>query len=397
MNIRQYFYIYIYGFILMLASGMVLPIFPLFSKTLTESYFLIGLVSSVFWIARLIFEVPAGHIADVISKRVLMLLGISISGLSLCSTALAADIFQIMALRPINAIGSVLFFLSSLSYIAESAPEEIRGKCISILQAVEFGTLSVAAPLGGYLASLVGYRATFFLNGLILLLGSLILIFIPFKEISPSKDGINTSHFSKDMYKGFLRMLYKKEVFIANIAILSIQFPESLAMLMVPLYAREVMKLGEAQIGLIMAPRGLGVAIGTLIGGVLFDKYPKAYSLTYFFAFALVDFSIGSFILAENPLSLSLLLCLISVAYGIAYSITPSVVAFSLKGKSSLGVAMGVWRTFFDLGGTVSPSILSSIAEVMGLRYPFFMMLYLACIICVLMVLSFSYEKFIAK
>lgn len=371
----EYICLCILGFVLMLIQGMQLPLMSPFARTLTDSLMLIGLVSTAFWAFRMVSEFPIGFLSDRISKIKLVMTGIFISGVTTILTSFVSSIFELFVLRALAAVGSVLFFLASLSYIAEHFPSRRRGKALGILQAIEFTTVSAASSLGGWLGTALGFRLTFMIGGIILLCTLIpTTILKPFSR-QKSIDYQETPTAPSDLHRSqkVSKSLTYECLSIASFSIFIAQFPECLITVLAPLYAMQTLKMNLADVGIMLATRGVGIGIGAVLGGFLFDRfYPRWHPLNYAFAFIAMELAIFLFVGTDVLVILALSVFLVGLSFGLVYSTTPALAAAATK---SLGASMGIWRTFFDLGGMLSPLVVMSIAERESLIAPFHVIL----------------------
>lgn len=356
----------------MLANGMVFPLISLYGKEFTTSVWLIGLCAAVFWITRMFLEVPIGFLSDRTSRHKIIFSGIIISGISFALTAFITDIYQLIGTRALVGVGTVAFFVATLAYVADHFSSETRGKALGILQAIEFSTITIGSSLGGYLAAIFSFRPVFIIAALLQL--SVFTFAITSKILRENgnfvlrKAHANSLGSSQDL----LRILLIKEVAIASFAIFVVQIMDSGLFVIIPLYADEVLEMGLTEIGFMLATRGIGVGVGAVLGGFLFDKlYPRIHLVNYVLAFAIGGIAIFLFTSTNILVLLSSLMFLTGVCFGLVYSTTPALVASSTA-HYSVGTAMGTWRIFYDLGGFISPIILGGIAEFMGMVAPFY-------------------------
>ena len=372
---RNYIAICILGFGLMLANGMVFPLMSRYAEEFTTSVLLVGLSGAVFWITRMFLEVPIGLLSDRTSRPKIIFSGIAISSISFALTAFITDIYQLMVTRALVGVGTVAFFVATLAYVADNFSSETKGKALGILQAVEFSTITIGSSVGGYLAARFSFRPVFVIGALIQLS---IFTFAIFSKIlrdkgSPvSRKGGEYHHSIRSSSQGLFRILLIKEVAIASFAIFVVQIVDGVLFLIVPLYVEDVLGMGLAETGFMMATRGAGVGVGAVLGGFLFDKlHPRMRLINYVLAFAIGGIATFLFTSTNILVLLSLLTFLTGITFGLVYSTTPALVASSTT-RYSVGTAMGTWRIFYDLGGFMSLIILGGIAELMGLAAPFY-------------------------
>jgi len=370
---RDYVGICLLGFGLMFANGLVFPLISRYAEQFTTSMWLIGLCAAVFWITRMILEVPIGFLSDRTSRHKIIFSGIIISGISFAFTGFITDIYQFIGTRALFGVGTVAFFVATLAYVADHFSSETKGKALGILQAIEFSTITIGSALGGYLAYIFGFRPVFIIAAL-LLLG--VFIFAITSKILRENEGFvlrkREGRHLRSSFQDLLRILLIKEVAIASFAIFVVQIVDSVLLLIIPLYVKNILGMGLPEVGIMTATRGAGIGVGAVLGGFLFDKlHPRMRLINYVLAFAIGGIATFLFTSTNILVLLSSLTFLTGVSFGLVYSTTPALVANSTA-HYSVGTAMGAWRIFFDLGGFTSLILLGGIAELMGLIAPFY-------------------------
>ncbi|MGQ9460191.1 MAG: MFS transporter [Candidatus Bathyarchaeaceae archaeon] len=391
---RDYIAICFLGFGLMLANGMIFPIMSLYAKEFTQSELMIGLTGAVFWITRMFLEVPIGFLSDRTPRYRYKIIfsGIIISGISFAFTGFITDIYQLIGTRALFGVGTVAFFVATLAYVADHFSSETKGKALGILQAIEFSTITIGSALGGYLAYVFGFRPVFIIAAL-LLLGIFILAIT--SKILRENEGFDLrekeGRHLRSSFQDLLGILRIKEVAIASFAIFAVMIVDSVLLLIIPLYVKNILGMERLEVGIMTATRGAGIGAGAVLGGFLFDKlHPRMRLINYVLAFAIGGIATFLFTSTNILVLLSSLTFLTGVSFGLVYSTTPALVASSTA-HYSVGTAMGSWRIFYDLGGFTSLILLGGIAELMGLVAPFYVtysFLFLCTILFVLLVFT---------
>lgn len=153
---------------------------PVIAKTWQLSPQMLGIVFSSGLLGMTAGSLLLGPMADHIGRRRMILLAISVLGLSTLATAAAASVTQLMLLRGLTgiAIGALLPSLNTL--VAEYTPDRKRNLAISFMH--------LGYPLGGiaggFLASQIipgtGWQAIFFIGGILtLMMLPLLLLGLP--------------------------------------------------------------------------------------------------------------------------------------------------------------------------------------------------------------------------
>ncbi|MBT5850571.1 MAG: MFS transporter, partial [Acidimicrobiaceae bacterium] len=96
-------------FLVMAGQGVVSPVLPLYAKDFGVSATMVGLTLTVFALARLIVNIPAGLIADRFGRRILLVGGPVITSIGMFGSGQADDIWELLVWRFIAGGGSAFF------------------------------------------------------------------------------------------------------------------------------------------------------------------------------------------------------------------------------------------------------------------------------------------------
>ncbi len=135
------------------------------------------LISYLLTLASLVTAM--GRWADMVGRRPLYTVGflVFIVGSALCGAAISLP--MLIASRVLQATGAALLQANSVAIITATVPASMRGKAIGIQGSAQAVGLSIGPAVGGALIALIGWRAIFYVNvpvGIIgTVLGALIL------------------------------------------------------------------------------------------------------------------------------------------------------------------------------------------------------------------------------
>jgi MFS family permease len=108
----------------------------------------IGLVVGSLGLAGMFMRPLAGLSADRYGRRLLMVIGAGIAGLSLAAHALSDDPYLLLPLRMVNGVGLVLFVTAAFATVADLVPADRRG--------IAFGYLAMMNSLSQVYAPWLG-------------------------------------------------------------------------------------------------------------------------------------------------------------------------------------------------------------------------------------------------
>ncbi|MBR0375377.1 MAG: MFS transporter [Firmicutes bacterium] len=118
---------------------------------------------NAYTIALAVFVVPFGHLADVASRRRLMLWGMAAFSAATLMCALSANITMLIVFRVIQALASALVFSVNIPLLLSVFPASQRGHMLGLSVTSTYTGLALGPVLGGFLNSLFGWRSIFVL------------------------------------------------------------------------------------------------------------------------------------------------------------------------------------------------------------------------------------------
>lgn len=273
---------------------------------LTNSAFLLGLVGAVGSSPMLVFSLFGGVMADRLNKRkVLVVTQTTMTLLAFALAILTATgfvrIWHILILAVLLGIANAFDAPTRQSFVVEMVGREDLLNAIALNSSM-FNAARILGPaIAGVLISLTGVAGCFFINGVsfIPVIIGLLLIRQTVTRPASSEDSV-WQHF----LEGIRYVLSHPTVLalVSLVAIMSV-FGMPYAILM-PIFARNILKVGASGLGILMAATGIGALIGALSlaslgnyphkgrlvlgGGVLFSLFAMCFSLCRVFPLCLV-------------------------------------------------------------------------------------------------------------
>jgi MFS family permease len=233
---------------------------------LSNSVFLLGLVSAFNSLPVLLFSFPAGVLADKLKKRnllfitqsILMILALILAFLS--ETKLVR-VWHVMILAFFTGCANAFDAPIRQSFVVEMVGKEDLMNAIALNSSVFNGARIAGPSIAGILIALFGEAVCFLLNGisyLAVILGLLLMKNLPYFE-NPQEG----SYFQR-LKSGITYIRSNSPIFsiLTLVGITSI-FAMPYAALM-PVFARDILKKGPEGLGFLMTSVGLGALIAGL-------------------------------------------------------------------------------------------------------------------------------------
>lgn len=231
----------------------------------TNSPFLLGLNGFLGQIPSLLLALPGGAIADRLSRRRLMLWTQTAMMLLALILAVMTSIHRINVAE-ILLISFLTGAASALNYPAYQSlyPDLVKRDDLSNAVALNSAQFNMSRAIGPTLAGLalgtLGAAACFYLNSVsfLALIIALLVIVIPPREVHKGPS------FYESVKDGF-RYFHQNQILIilltvpAFLSLLGLPF-----IVLMPVYARDLIKVGASGLGFLMAGAGIGAVISAL-------------------------------------------------------------------------------------------------------------------------------------
>jgi len=357
---RIYFELIFVGFTLFMGMRLPAAFLPIFADELDPTGVLVGFVVSAWFFSRIFIELPSGVLADRLGKRRLLIGGLALSAVGAFVCSMANSIYLLILGRTIWGLGTALFFMSNMTVILDLFKSSMRGRALGTFQGIEFIGSFIGAPIGGFIVGFIGYRGVFSLAFLLMICSlSVASISKDLRKVDTSRRegsqvsvkeaalSLGTWGLAAICISNFLRMLI-------TMGIMSTVFP---------LYLNYQLGISVEYIGIIMSLRTVGYILSTVTSGYLSDMFgrkPMIISGTLLqigcmYAYALLP-----------SFELFLLIGLFD-GFGGGMSFTSLIVLLSEIVPAQIrGGAIGMYRTFMDIGGLTGPPFFMLMFTGMG-------------------------------
>ena len=181
---------YISGFIAPLLSTMMNLSLVNIGEEFDVGSHDLAYVNSAFLLTSVIFMVPFARLADIIGKKRMFIIGLTIVVIGCFVACLAPDFWFVVIGRGIIGCGAASLATVSISMLTDVTPKNRRGTVMGYNTMFIYMGLSLGPVIGGALNDLIGWRLLFLIT-VPLAAASIILITTGFKgEISADPNGV---------------------------------------------------------------------------------------------------------------------------------------------------------------------------------------------------------------
>ncbi|MCH8815949.1 MAG: MFS transporter [Chloroflexi bacterium] len=371
--------------VVMMGHGIISPILPLFAQTFGVGAALAGLAISIFGLARLITNLPAGLLSDRYGRRLLLVGGPVVVTVSSILSGLAPDFWTLIAFRFIAGVGSAMYMTGAMVMLADITSAANRGRVMSLYQGSILLGVSLGPAVGGGVAELLGVRAPFFvvgaLAGVATVWSFIRMPAIPDKVTllgdsrndaeeaeSPhddeSEDAFSPSRGTLSIVRALLARPEFALVCVLNMSIFLTRTGGRLTI--VPLVAEEKIGLSFGELGAIFTMMTVLNLMVLLPVGTMLDRFgrksvvlPSALMMGVGLCLFAVSTQVSMFVAAAIVLGIG------SGVLGPA----PAAYAADVAPAQARGLAMGLFRTFGDIGFVLGPVGLGTLADLAGFTF----------------------------
>jgi predicted MFS family arabinose efflux permease len=95
--------------LMMMGIGLVSPILPQYGRTFGVSITMVGMLITVFAVARIMVDIPAGRLTGSVGRRPLLIVAPLIQCVSSIGCGLAVNYWMLLGFRFIQGIGSAMY------------------------------------------------------------------------------------------------------------------------------------------------------------------------------------------------------------------------------------------------------------------------------------------------
>jgi len=144
----------------------VYSVFPLIKTEFGLSKPQQGLLGSAFMFVYAVASPFSGYTVDLLSRRLLITLGLTFWSLICAATALSRNFVQLVFFRGAEGLGESFYFPASMSLLADYHGPRTRSRALSIHQTSVYLGTAGGAVLAGFLGESLGWRSPFWVLGL---------------------------------------------------------------------------------------------------------------------------------------------------------------------------------------------------------------------------------------
>src|SRR3954452_326297 len=148
-----------------IAIGITLPVLPVFVEdTLHGSGAAVGITVGAFAVSAALLRPLVGRIGDARGRRILVVGGAAIAGVSVLAYALADSLAVLVLMRLLTGVGEAAIFVGAATAVQDLSPPTRRGEATSYFSVAVYGGLAIGPLLGEGVRTQWGVHAAWYVS-----------------------------------------------------------------------------------------------------------------------------------------------------------------------------------------------------------------------------------------
>jgi DHA1 family multidrug resistance protein-like MFS transporter len=354
-------------FIAMLGFGMIFPLFPLFAEQFGATAAQIGLITSIFALARTVLATPFGAISDRYGRKRLIITGFIFYAVVMSAFAFSQSVTHLFLFRGLQGVASAMVWPSAQAIIADSTRPQDRGRAMAYFSAAWQVSLIVSPAFGGFLAELYDYRIPFLAAGAVMVPISILIHRYVTETIRGTITIISAPEPFMRRFKSGVREIRESTYFITLMGLLTATFISTFGLMLinplVPLYAQSRVGATVLQITLIYTLMGVAGTVTRIYAGKIIDRMGRKVPIVFGNIWAaLLTFPM---MIIQTPLQMIGVLAARSGGLGLSDPATQTLLS-DLVDENKRGKIFGLYTMVSGIALILGPSVGGTLYEIYG-------------------------------
>jgi len=358
--------------VMMLGAGIVLPILPLFARSLGAGYGGAGILIAGWGFTRLGFDLVAGPIVDRFGPRRSAASGLAVAAAFALLTGLAPSFPVAAVCWAASGAGSAIVQTALYGQLLAVVPKQRMARTLGVFYGAFNLGLVGGGVLGGVLGQRFGLASPLFAAAALQIAAAVVYLRIgprlsgvprPARpggpEVSPALRGVVR-------LAGIMRTPGLLPILICQLA--SLWLFAALFNTLVPLFGQDALGMSTVGIGAVFAVAMAGQLVVLYPAGAAADRHGRKLVLVPALAgLTAMTAAVGW---AGTPVVLGALAAVLGLVSGVV-GMVPGAMLSDVVGGTELGTAAGVYRFFTDLGFTFGPLTAGLVSGALGFKEAF--------------------------
>ncbi len=351
-------------FLRMLGLFLILPVFTLYARTLTESTpTLIGLAFGIYGLTQASLQIPFGMLSDKLGRKPVIFAGLLIFAAGSLLASQADSIWIMILGRALQGAGAISAALMALT--ADLTREQQRTKAMALIGISIGFAFSLAFVAGPLLATWIGVSGIFIFSAILAMLAIIVLYLLV-----PNPEHISF-HSDAEVSLAMLgNVLRDRKLLKLNLGIFILHAILMANFIVVPLSLQDIIGLATSQHWQVYLPVLLASVILMAPAIILGERANKSVACFKTAVFILLISQIGYYFWHSTLMALASMLLVFFTAFNYLEASLPSLIS-TMSSKNSKGTALGVYASSQFIGTFTGALIGGIIHEHFGLPMVF--------------------------
>jgi multidrug resistance protein len=349
----------------MLGQGVTSPVLPLYARSFGVSTASVGLTIAAFGLARLFLNIPVGLASDRFGRRLVLVGGPLVVAAGSFLSATAGDLWQLLLWRFLAGAGSAMYMTGAAAYLTDIADPGNRARMMGLNQgSLLFGT-SLGPAVGGIVAELTDFRTPFLVvGGLSAVCALWALRSVPESHAGHARSSATPAAPGGGWLRNTRSLGTSLPFFLISMVTLGTFMTRTGGrQTILPLLAADRFDLSPGALGLLFTLMSFLNLVAVPFAGTYADRFGRKAVIVP--ASLMTCLSLVMFALAAEVWFLVLAAVVQGVGTGFAGP-APAAYAADIAPERSRGFAMGLYRTYGDVGFVIGPPVMGWIADASG-------------------------------
>ncbi|MCB0991007.1 MAG: MFS transporter [Acidimicrobiales bacterium] len=345
-------------FLVMVGQGIVSPVLPLYAKDFGVGAEMVGLTLTVFALARLILNIPAGMLADRFGRRVLLIGGPIITAVGMFGSGFADSIWTLLFWRFIAGGGSAFYMSGAMIYLIDIAPPEKRARYVATNQWALSVGVAVGPGIGGLVADTYSLSTPFHVVG-VTAIATAIYAAVRLPETRGQAD---TGEVDPDQppVSAWTFLTTKRFLLVAAVTATIFMTRAGTRGTLTPLHATEALDWGPSEIGLVFMVTGFMTLFTLMPAAWASDRLGRSSVIL----FSGVMAAAGTAVVASSTSAGGFVVGNIIMTLGTGTAgPAPAAYVADIAPPNLRGMAVALYRSAGDVGFLAAPPLLGFIGE----------------------------------
>ena len=349
-------------FIAFLGIGLVIPVLPTLMNELQLSGQVIGYLTAAFAIAQLIVSPIAGKAVDKYGRKIMIVLGLFIFGISEFLFGLGKTIEVLFISRILGGISAAFIMPAVTAFIADITTMETRPKALGYMSAAISTGFIIGPGIGGFLADF-GTRVPFYFAGALGTTAAILSIIL-LREPERNTENAENAPAQTSGFKRILEPMYLIAFILIFVASFGLAAFESFFSLFVD------HKFGFTPVDIAIIITG-GAIFGAVAQVLLFDRLAQKWGEIKLIRYSLILSGVLVFLMTvvSSYFAILLVTCIVFIGFDL---FRPAVTSYLSKiAGNEQGFVGGMNSMFTSLANIFGP-ILGGMLFDIDINYPYY-------------------------